>query len=249
MNVSDILRKNAELLAANPYPGRGIVIGRSPDGQSLVLITWIMGRGTNSRNRVYLYDARSGRVYTEAADPSKMEDPSLIIYDAMEQSDDGYVHVASNGKQTEIVDVDPKYMLSEILCDRDYSFEPDAPNFTPRITGRADILDETDFLTEICLLKRSPFSGACDVQNFMYRDIAPGMGYCVTTYQGDGNPLPSFQGEPYLLPFVGDDPESIAAGLWTCLNLENRISIAVKAVHLQTQRSSVHIINRFKQVA
>lgn len=239
---------NILALATNPYPGRGIVVGVDESGGYMIQVYWISGRSPNSRNRVFC-DDDSGRLFTMAADPSKVEDPSLIIYNAMrEMRATSKRYVVSNGDQTDTV-VDEMCFFgcpSLDLALRGRQYEPDKPNFTPRITAMSELFDDGRHRLEISVLRKSPFGDGCD--RYAYDlGVVPGFGYCVTTYTGDGDPLPSFSGDPILMPLVGGI-EKIANDYWAALNEENRVSLAVKSIHISSGHSSIHIINKYTQV-
>ncbi|MEI7620504.1 MAG: IMP cyclohydrolase [Candidatus Falkowbacteria bacterium] len=247
MNFKDRAERNFLTLAINRYPGRGLVLGMDETGKYLIQAYWIMGRSENSRNRIFVCE--DGReLKTKAADPDKVEDPSLIIYTAM--NDDSCNFVVSNGHQTNPVlsYCDSFFGVGSLIEDNDweYKYEPDAPNYTPRITGAITIDAEKPF-AEILILKKSPFSMACEKQLFRYNDFHPGIGHCVTTYAGDGDPLPSFEGEPYLLPLNGSIT-NIAKELWATLDEENKVSLAVKFINIENGETSVEIINKYEAV-
>lgn len=244
MIISEIAQTNYQALCTNPYPGRGIVVGTQPDG-NVIMVTWIMGRSPNSRNRIYSRDDW-GRVYTEAADPTAMKDPSLIIYNAMNERDD--LFVASNGNQTDtVIEAAGTQTLHDVLFDEGTIYEPDEPNFTPRITASVNAY-EVFRLIEFEILKRSRWSPSCDRQSFIYEMIEKGFGLCVTTYTGDGNPLPPFEGEPYLLPIPEGGCEYVAGYFWEALNRDNRVAIAAKEINLVTIESRVAIVNRYSKI-
>jgi len=234
-------RRNLEALKNNPYRGRGIVVGLDETGRFLVQIYWIMGRSANSRNRVFASDA--GRLWTEAADPAKVADPSLIIYNAMRETKDLYV--VTNGDQTDTI-------IEAALAGEDFRqalntrvYEPDAPNFTPRISAVCSLSHGAP-VAELAVLKKSPFGNGCDRHFFRYEQFSPGIGYCITTYLGDGNPLPSFRGEPLALPLEGD-AQAIARTMWDALNAENRVSFAVKFIEIATGRSAIIVLNQYRK--
>jgi IMP cyclohydrolase len=237
---------NLARLALNPYPGRGIIIGTDDIGRRAIQVYWIMGRSKNSRNRVFACDG--GRLYTEAADPAKMEDPSLVIYNAMDEVDGCFV--VSNGDQTDLVietlEEDRGSSLHDALIEERY--EPDAPNFTPRITGICELIGGVCY-NELAILRQSDLLNEKCVR-FFYKffEINPGIGFCLTTYQGDGEPLPAFVGEPYPVPLVGE-PEHILETYWQSLNPENLVALAVKAIDFGTEQSKIAIRNRFEKVA
>ena len=211
-------------IARNPYPGRGLVIGRSPGNEWLVLY-WIMGRSAQSRNRRFVVEGSVLR--TEPVDASLVKDPSLIIYEAMLELPG--THLVSNGDQTRTVHqaLQVGGTFEGALATRER--EPDAPNFTARITGLLD-LSRAPGAMALSILR----AGRLDPQQtdrYAYRPAAPapGFGYGLTTYSGDGNPLPSFAGDPLLLPLDGG-PEAVLDAYWNALDAENRISLAVKAI-------------------
>lgn len=238
-------------LRCNPYPGRGIVIGTSEDGLYAVQVYWIMGRSDNSRNRIFATEG--GRLFTEAADPSKMKDPALVIYNAMREYHRSFV--VSNGDQTDTVaeelDFSADITLSDALMNRVY--EPDVPNYTPRITGMCTIDNDGICSAELAILRKSELAveweSGDDCQRFYYQlgHIAPGFGFCVTTYMGDGNPLPAFTGEPYPVLLHGDIGQVIM-NYWQLLNPDNRVSIAVKFIEIATGKFQIEIVNKYSRV-
>lgn len=214
-----------DLLKNNPYPGRGIVLGKSADGKSAVAAYFIMGRSENSRNRVFV--PTEDGIRTEAADPAKMTDPSLIIYHPVRQA--GRDLVVTNGDQTDTV---RDYILAgrtfaEALKTR--TFEPDAPNYTPRISG----LLSPDGSFQLSILKSAEGNPSCCCRYFYHYD-APlaGEGRFLHTYQGDGDPLPSFEGEPERVSLDAGTPEALADQVWEALNPENKVSLFVRFVDL-----------------
>ena len=227
-------------LAGNPYPGRGLVVGRREDGEGWHLVYFIMGRSENSRNRRFCDD--DDRLWTEAVDESKVADPSLIIYDAMLALPG--VQIVSNGDQTATVwdALQTGGRFPSALATRER--EPDAPNYTPRITAMLDTR-YGEGIVDLAILK----AGRCDpsrTDRFLYRPAAPaaGLGYGLTTYMGDGSPLPSFEGDPLLLPLAGS-PDEILDAYWNALDADNRISLAVKTVDVNAELQSLLIKNRF----
>ena len=229
-------------LRENPYPGRGIVMGVDDAGENVVQVYWIMGRSENSRNRVFNFEG--GRLFTEAADPSKVKDPSLIIYNAMQESREFFV--VSNGSQTDVVLGHPGAESLQYTL-RPYQYEPDSPNFTPRITGSCYFLhDETPFF-QLAVLRKSLWSGSCDRSIYNYEKIGDGFGFCITTYSGDGDPLPSFVGDPILMPLLGGIGD-IATTYWDALNEQNRVSLAVKFIRISSMVSTIRVINKFPKI-
>lgn len=242
MNMALVAEANLFALQGNQYPGRGIIIGRNQKDDHFVQVYWIMGRSENSRNRVFA--SSNGLVWTEPADPSKVEDPSLIIYDAM--SEKGGNFVVSNGSQTNTA-------LRNLSCGNtflesleEHVYEPDAPNFTPRITGLCSLRPDNLFDVELAILRKSEWGDWCDRMLFQYDTIEAGFGFCITTYSGDGNPLPAFRGEPLVMPLSGDI-EEVAYTYWEALNQENKVSLVVKFI-APLGRSNVYIINKHKRV-
>jgi hypothetical protein len=226
-------------LAANPYPGRGLVLGRSTDGEAWLQLYWIMGRSANSRNRVFVADGATLR--TEPFDAAAVEDPSLILYDAMLELE--RVYLVSNGDQTRT--------LADALA-RGGSFEsalalrerePDAPNFTPRISGMLDLRGGAPAFA-LSLLKANRANPAwTDRTTFRPAPPPAGFGLGLTTYRGDGSPLPSFAGEPLWLPLAGA-PDELLERYWGALAPENRVAIALKWIPLGGGPGTLRIRNR-----
>ena len=226
-------------LANNPYPGRGIVLGRSTKNTCIQLY-WIMGRSDNSRNRILVEER--GTLRTEAADPEKLEDASLVIYTAMHRVKEQFI--LTNGAQTDALFaclLQEGEFVDTLLS---WSHEPDAPNFTPRISGCTDSSEKHHWLS---IIKASSTEGRSSERHFFhYADIPEGFGYAITTYQGDGKPLPPFSGTPLLMPLDGDS-EAIAQTYWNALNRENRIALAVRTIEADGS-ASIEVINRFEKV-
>ena len=226
----------AKLLRENSYPGRGIVIGRSEDGRYAVAAYFIMGRSANSRNRVFT--ERDGGIITEAADESRMIDPTLIIYAPVRVLGD-QITIVTNGDQTDTI---YDYMqngesFSKALRKR--SFEPDGPNFTPRISGVVEL--ETNCY-KLSILKSADAEGSgCVRQTFEYPPL-PGIGHFLHTYVTDGNPIPTFQGEPERVAIRGDI-DAFTAELWENLNPQNKISLFVRFTDLETRAFEQRILN------
>lgn len=227
------------LLRGNPYPGRGILLGRSADGQHAVAAYFIMGRSENSRNRVFV-ETEDG-IRTQAHDPAKMTDPSLIIYHPVRQIGRGLI--VTNGDQTDTI---RDYLLQgrtfqEALRSRE--FEPDGPNYTPRISG----LLSPDGSFQLSILKSADGDPACCCRYFyLYDAPLPGEGRFLHTYQGDGNPLPSFQGEPVRVSLDAPTPEDLAAELWEALHPENKVSLFVRYIRLEDGASRQVLRNRYE---
>lgn len=237
MNVYE-LKTPRELLAGNSYAGRGIVIGKTPDGKKAAVAYFIMGRSANSRNRIFTEDG--GTVYTRPFDESKVEDPSLIIYAAVRRM--GGHLIVTNGDQTDTIceGLARGQSFEEALESR--CFEPDAPNFTPRISGMVTFVGR-DFRYEMSILKSADAAGsACSRYHFCYPAL-PGVGHFLHTYVGDGNPLPTFQGEPERMA-IPQDIDELTQQLWESLNEENRISLYVRMVDLESGRTERRLINK-----
>ena len=225
-------------LSTNSYPGRGIVIGRSADGKSAVTAYFIMGRSSNSRNRVFVKEGEGIR--TQAFDPSKLEDPSLIIYAAQRKYENKLI--LTNGNQTDTVYEGLKNNKCFKCSLESREFEPDAPNFTPRISGMLTF-DDKDFTYEMSILKSADEKGsACNRYTFSYAAL-PGLGHFLHTYVGDGSPLPTFQGEPERVA-IPDDIDEFTSTLWDALNHDNRISLYVRYTDLATGREDNRLINQ-----
>ena len=226
-------------VARNRYPGRGLAIGRRSDVEGWLLVYFLTGRSENSRNR--RFRAEGDRVWTEPVDPAKVADPRLILYDAMLALP--WIQVVSNGDQTRTVveALEHGGRFAKALGTRER--EPDAPNFTPRIAGMLDCRREGDAV-ELAILKASRIDPRQTDRAF-YRPAnpEPGLGYGLTTYAGDGSPLPSFSGDPLLLPLEGS-PEDVLETWWAALDAENRIALAVKAVTADGRLESVLLRNR-----
>lgn len=249
-----IAERNLIALQANPYPGRGLVVGVDQSGHFLVQIYWIMGRSKNSQNRIF--SVEGGRLFTEAADLTKVADPSLIIYNAMLERDckggPPEFYIVSNGDQTDTV----FSQLSALICPhytylptvlRFRKYEPDSPNFTPRITAITH-LGTNGWRAEIAILRKSMWGDECDRLHYQYTNIAKGFGFCVTTYSGDGDPLPAFNGEPLLMPIPGS-MRDILSTFWDSLNEANRVSLAVKMISIKTGKSVILVQNKYSKVA
>jgi len=222
-------------ISENVYPGRGIVLGRNHEN-SWIVIYWIMGRSSNSRNRIFTHE--NGILRTEAADSSMVEDPSLIIYNAMRDLE-GCI-VVSNGKHTDTICKGLEKGKSFYTALHSEKHEPDPPNYTPRISG---IIQREEVSMALSIISKSDFSVVQSEHRFYrYTDILSGYGYCLTTYTGDGNVLPSFKGDPLMLPLQGN-ADQIANYYWLELNKDNRISLAVREL-TQTGKDRLKIINR-----
>ena len=227
-----------ELIRGNSYVGRGIVLGKTPDAKKCVSAYFIMGRSANSRNRVFT--DRDGVIYTEPYDASKVEDPSLIIYAAIRSYENKLI--VTNGDQTDTVYEGLKAGLSFSASLTSREFEPDAPNLTPRISGMATFSDG-DFTYEMSILKSADAEGtACNRYTFSYPSLA-GLGHFIHTYVCDGNPIPTFQGEPERVATLNDIDE-FTSKLWDALDADNKISLYVRYTDLETGKTDSRMINK-----
>ncbi|MCI5858062.1 MAG: IMP cyclohydrolase [Agathobacter sp.] len=233
------LQSLAAELSATTYPGRGIVIGRSKDGKKAVTAYFIMGRSENSRNRVFVEDGEGIR--TEAFDPSKLVDPSLIIYAPVRVL--GNKTIVTNGDQTDtIYDLMDRQMTFEQSL-RTREFEPDAPNFTPRISGIMHIEDGKYNYAMSILKSNNGNPDSCNRYTFAYENPLAGEGRFIHTYMGDGNPLPSFEGEPAGVDIDGDI-DSFTKLVWDNLNEENKVSLFVRFIDIETGKYESRIVNK-----
>ena len=235
-----MLKKSlAEELSSTTYPGRGIVIGKTPDGKKAAIAYFIMGRSENSRNRIFVKDGEGIR--TEAFDPSKLEDPSLIIYAPVRVL--GNKTIVTNGDQTDTIYdlMDKQYTFEQALRTRE--FEPDAPNYTPRISGVLHF-DKGSFNYAMSILKSNNGNPkACNRYTFAYENPAAGEAHFIHTYMGDGNPLPSFEGEPTLVD-VPDNMDDFADLVWNNLNNDNKVSLFVRYINIEDGSYETKIINK-----
>ena len=230
-----------ELLNSNPYPGRGIIIGKSPDGKKAVTAYFIMGRSVNSRNRVFVEDGDGIR--TEAFDPSLLTDPHLIIYSPVRVL--GNKTIVTNGDQTDtIYELMDKQQTFEMAL-RTREFEDDAPNYTPRISGIMHVENGTYNYAMSILKSADGDPSSCQRYTFTYTDPLAGYGRFIHTYMGDGNPLPSFEGEPEKI-MVPDDIDEFTSKLWDNLNEDNRVSLFVRYIDIATGEADTRIINKNK---
>lgn len=231
-------RHFAQHIALNSYPGRGLVIGRAADGDAWLMLYWIMGRSDHSRNRRFAVEGPILR--TEPVDPSGLDDPDLIIYPAMLELPG--IYIVANGDQSQTIYEALKSggTFDTALAARER--EPDAPNYTPRISGMLDLSGPP--AVTLSVLKANPVDPA-HTDRVTYRPALPkpGLGLCLTTYMGDGNPLPGFSGDPLAMPLEGG-PEEVMETYWNALDRDNRIAIAVKRV-ARDGSSELMAINRF----
>ena len=228
-----------ELIKDNSYVGRGIVIGKSADGRSAVTAYFIMGRSENSRNRVFR--EKDGSLYTEPFDPSKVEDPSLIIYAALRSFSDSLI--VTNGDQTDTIyeGMDKQLTFEQSLRSRE--FEPDAPNYTPRISGIMHVENGTYNYAMSILKSNQGDPSSCNRYTFAYENPKAGEGRFIHTYMGDGNPLPSFEGEPELVGLAGDI-DAFTNSVWNSLNEDNKVSLFVRYIEIATGKYETRICNK-----
>lgn len=229
----------AQELQENSYPGRGIVLGRSEDGTKAVAAYFIMGRSENSRNRIFVEEGEGIR--TQAYDPSKLTDPSLIIYAPVRVL--GHRTIVTNGDQTDTVYEGMEKGLTFEQSLRSREFEPDAPNYTPRISGVMEIENGTYSYSLSILKSNNGDPACCNRYTFSYENCAAGEGHFIHTYLHDGNPLPSFEGEPKLVA-IPDDMEKFTNMLWNNLNPENKVSLFVRYIDIATGKYETVIKNK-----
>lgn len=226
-------------LRENSYPGRGIVIGRTADGTKAAAAYFIMGRSENSRNRIFAEDGEGIR--TQAFDESKLTDPSLIIYAPVRVL--GTDTIVTNGDQTDTIFEGLKKGLTFEESLRSREFEPDAPNYTPRISGVMHVKDGV-YGYEMSILKSNNGNPeACNRYTFNYENCVAGEGHFIHTYMCDGNPLPSFEGEPKLVA-IPDDMDAFTEMLWNSLNEDNKVSLFVRYIDLATGTYETRIVNK-----
>ncbi|MCI8517582.1 MAG: inosine monophosphate cyclohydrolase [Hungatella sp.] len=228
-----------EDLRGNAYPGRGIVIGKTPDNTKAVAAYFIMGRSANSRNRVFVEEGEGIR--TQAFDPAKLEDPSLIIYAPVRVL--GNKTIVTNGDQTDTIyeGMDRQLTFEQSLRSRE--FEPDGPNYTPRISGIMHI-EHGVYNYAMSILKSSNGNpDGCSRYTFAYHNPQAGEGHFIHTYMHDGNPLPSFEGEPKLVR-IPDSIEALTGLLWDNLNEDNKVSLFVRYIHIETGTYETRIVNK-----
>jgi len=230
-----------EELKNNAYPGRGIVIGKSEDGKSAVTAYFIMGRSVNSRNRVFVEDGEGIR--TQAFDPSKLEDPHLIIYAPVRVH--GNKTIVTNGDQTDTI---YDFMIQQLTFEQSLrcrEYEDDAPNYTPRISGIIKREDDS-FNYALSILKSDDGNPeSCQRFTFSYTNPVAGEGHFIHTYMNDGAPLPSFKGEPKKVA-IPNCIDEFTDGLWKNLNEENKVSLFVRFIDLETGKTDTRIINKNK---
>ena len=235
------LRDLATELSSNAYPGRGIVIGKSSDSKYAVSAYFIMGRSVNSRNRVFVEDGEGIR--TQAFDPSKLSDPSLIIYAPVRVL--GNKTIVTHGDQTDTIyeGMDKQLTFEQSLRSRE--FEPDGPNYTPRISGIMHIENNTFNYAMSILKSNNGNPDACNRYTFAYTDPVAGEGHFIHTYMQDGDPLPSFEGEPKWVK-IDKDIDAFTDMLWTNLNEDNKVSLFVRYIDIETGKYETRIVNKNK---
>lgn len=228
-------------LKENAYPGRGIVIGKSADGTKAVTAYFIMGRSENSRNRIFVEDGEGIR--TQAFDPSKLTDPSLIIYAPVRVL--GNKTIVTNGDQTDTIyeGLDKQLTFEQALRSRE--FEPDAPNYTPRISGIMNVENGTYNYAMSILKSNNGDPDSCRRFTFTYENPKAGEGHFIHTYKCDGNPLPSFEGEPKSVS-IPDDMDTFTELLWNSLNEDNKVSLFVRYIDIATGTYETRIVNKNK---
>ena len=226
-------------LRGNAYPGRGIVLGRSADGSKAVAAYFIMGRSENSRNRVFVEDGAGIR--TQAFDPEKLSDPSLIIYAPVRVL--GNKTIVTNGDQTDTIADAMKESHSWIRALRSRCYEPDGPNYTPRISGMV----RPDGSYRLSILKNAGDGVACN--RFFYEYDAPlaGVGHFISTYQSDGSPLPSFTGDPLTCSVTAASAKELGDQLWQSLNSDNKVSLYVSYIDLATGKADTVLYNKHQE--
>lgn len=236
MKTLDIYKE----LSSNPYPGRGIIIGKSEDGKNAVTAYFIMGRSVNSRNRVFTETADG--IKTEAADPTKLSDPHLIIYSPVRVL--GNKTIVTNGDQTDTIYelMDKQQTFEQSLRGREY--EDDAPNYTPRISGIMHI-ENGSYNYAMSILKSADGDpDCCERFTFSYTNPINGIGHFIHTYIGDGSPLPSFEGEPKKIA-IPNDIDEFTNGLWNALNEDNKVSLFVRYIDIESGKYVSKIVNKY----
>ena len=225
-----------EYLAANEYPGRGIAIGRTPCGKNIRIAYWIMGRSENSRNRVFVEDGEGIR--TQAFDPSKLEDPSLIIY-APVRVIDGKT-IVTNGDQTDTIYDFLKEGKSSEEALRTRKFEPDGPNWTPRISA---VIEGKGM--QMSILKSEDVEGSSCIRNFFeYEQLKEGTGRFISTYKHNVNPIPSFEGEPLEFELACQPFDEWSSSIWNALNNDNKVSLFTRVINIETGEHKSMIFNK-----
>lgn len=227
-------------LRQNDYPGRGMIIGLNKSGTAYFQIYWIMGRSETSRHRFFEIEGEILR--TAPLGPKPVTGSELIIYNALRHFESQ--HVVTNGDQTDTLIQAFQAQLSFETALQKRTYEPDAPNFTPRIAGVLNLTAQL-YLCQFALIKKSPFDNSPMHQFFNYSNLPAGFGLCLHTYQQNGNPLPAFIGEPYWVP-MGESGELTAAEYWQALNCENRVALALKSISKTSGAIQFYLINRYR---
>lgn len=238
MDIYKISSAN-ELLKDNTYPGRGIMVGKSEDGKYAVCAYFIMGRSANSRNRIFTN--KNGEIYTEPYDASKVEDPSLIIYSAVKKYNNTLI--VTNGDQTDTIYNSLKAGKCMKHALRTREFEPDAPNFTPRISACLNF--DGGYSYEMSILKSADEKGSACNRYFYEYEALDGVGHFIHTYVCDGNPIPTFQGEPERVK-IPSDIDTFTAEIWNSLNEQNKISLYVRYTSIEDGSETDRLINKNK---
>ena len=238
----DIYKINTieELIKGNSYVGRGIIAGKSEDGKKAVTAYFIMGRSENSRNRVFVENGEE--LMTKPFDPSKVEDPSLVIYSAIRTIDNKLI--VTNGDQTDTIyeGMDNQLTFEQPLRTRE--FEPDAPNYTPRISGVMHLENGTYNYAMSILKSNNGNPDACNRYTFTYENPVNGEGHFIHTYMHDDNPLPSFEGEPKTVTGIEGDIDTVTETIWNSLNADNKVSLFVRFVNRTTGETTTKIVNK-----
>jgi len=234
----DLIQNVEKNLKNNEYPGRGIVIGANTSGNKLIQVYWIMGRSEHSQNRIFILE--DDVIKTKPYDESKIKDPALIIYNALKHLDNKYI--VSNGNQTDTIYEALKSggSFESALATR--TFEPDEPNYTPRISGLIIREENPSFKLNILKAENNNPEKKVD-KTWNYPKFIAGRGYCLHTYKTNGNPIPPFEGDPYTVP-LQETIDEIVAFFWENLNEDNRISLAVKSIDRQCGTIEYKIINK-----
>ncbi len=240
MGIYDI-NSLSDILQNNTYPGRGIVVGKTPDGSCAAIAYFIMGRSENSRNRIFRQEGENVTIYP--FDESKVSDPSLIIYSPIKKI--GNNLIVTNGDQTDTIYDFVKDGNSFEAALETREFEPDAPNFTPRISSMLTF-NGNDFTYKMSILKSADEEGSsCNRYTFNYSSLA-GLGHFIHTYNCDGNPIPTFTGEPERVE-ISDSIDEFAGLIWKNLNADNKISMCVKYINLSTGETQTRMINKHEK--
>ena len=235
------IKSLASELNTNSYPGRGIVVGKSADGKKAVIAYFIMGRSVNSRNRIFEPNDRGG-IRTKAFDESKMEDPSLIIYNPVLKLDGKTI--VTNGDQTDTIYELMNQQMTFEQSLRTREFEPDGPNYTPRISGIVKCTDGKMNYAMSILKSADGNPDCCERYTFTYDSPIAGLGRFIHTYMSDGNPLPSFEGEPTLVEIGNESIDDFTKSVWDNLNEDNKVSLFTRYINLETGEEQTRIVNK-----